>query len=68
MMIFPVAREIRRSPVERVCAVLTLETLYSDTKDKATMTTNTDQMDYATAEQDIQDAAACLAAAEEDNW
>ena len=68
MMLFPGAREIRRSPVERVCAVLTLENLYSDTKDKAMMTPNTAHMDYATAEQDIQDAAAYLAAVEEDNW
>jgi len=50
-----------------VC-VLTLEILYSDTKDKVTMTPNTVQMDYATAEQDIQDAAAYLAAVKEDNW
>ena len=49
MMLFPGAREIRRSPVERVCAVLTLENLYSDTKDKALMTPNTAPMDYATA-------------------
>ena len=63
MMLFPGAREIRRSPVERVCAVLTLENLYSDTKDKTMITPNTVHMDYATAEQDIQDAAV-----EEDNW
>ena len=41
---------------------------YSDTKDKAMMTPNTAQMDCATDEQDIQDAAAYLAAVEEDNW
>ena len=40
-----------------------LENLYSDTKDKTMMTPNTAHMDYATAEQDIQDAAV-----EEDNW
>ena len=51
-----------------VCVLCSLENFYSDTKDKAMMTPNTAQMDCATAEQDIQDAAAYLAAVEEDNW